>query len=84
MSAGIKTNPRWISLFIAKWLTHNDCENMKGEPAACVDRLRQALRTAFPGVSKADIDLAGKELIAALERSLLADQHMGQIRRPFS
>jgi len=72
MSATVETSTRWIGMFVADWLTRDDCENMKGEPAACLDRLDQALRTAFPGVSEADFDRGIREMKAALDRSLLA------------
>ena len=58
---------RQIGVFVVDWILHNDCENLEGEAEACAARLREAVKTAFPTASKADVNAALQEVKSVLE-----------------
>ena len=58
---------RQIGVFVADWMTRNDGENLDGEVEACVTRLREAVKAAFPTASKAEVDAALQEVKGVMD-----------------
>ncbi|MET0941230.1 MAG: hypothetical protein ABWY13_07695, partial [Mesorhizobium sp.] len=56
-----------IGVFVADWMTRNDGENLDGEVEACVARLREAVKAAFPTASKAEVDAALQEVKGVMD-----------------
>ena len=54
-------------MFVADWMTRNDGENLDGEVEACVARLREAVKAAFPTASKAEVDAALQEVKGVMD-----------------
>ena len=57
-----------LTAFIAEWVIRDNCANIQGEPKACSDRMYEAIKTAFPKASKAEVDAAVGVIIDEIDR----------------